>query len=336
MSESVAAVVVTYNRSQLLLECLDALLRQTRPLDKIVLIDNASTDGTAEILAARGYLKHAVIDYVRLPNNTGGAGGFHEGVKRAFETGFDWFWLMDDDAEPYHDALERMEPMFARDGIAGVANLAVTAAGLPDLEHRGWLALRGTTPRAHRPIEATGLDRELEISFASFVGLAVHRTAVERVGLPKRELFIKGDDLEYCMRLSILGPIMLVPQSRIVNKDGLVGTLVPCTRFGRTSYRVPFDKLWLSYFSLRNLTWIRRRHCGPMVAATFALRQYSRQIVGILLYDSERLVRLGFFAHAISDAWLGVFDNDKPKRLTRRQTPGSSPGPLKRDGHAES
>src|ERR1035441_9411687 len=107
MPESIAAVVVTYNRKALLGECLDALLKQTHPLDAIYVIDNASTDGTKEFLNERGYLRESKIRYVPLPDNTGGAGGFYEGLRHAFEAGFDWFWLMDDDVEPYLDGLEQ-------------------------------------------------------------------------------------------------------------------------------------------------------------------------------------------------------------------------------------
>src|SRR5690349_20673166 len=101
MHERVMAVVVTYNRSRLLLECLSALLRQTQPLDRVVLVDNASTDDTVEQLRTHGYLDRPEIDYTRLPTNTGGAGGFHEGLRRAMELGADWMWVMDDDAEPH-------------------------------------------------------------------------------------------------------------------------------------------------------------------------------------------------------------------------------------------
>jgi len=78
---SVAAVVVTYNRKSLLMRCLLALLRQTRPLQKIIVVDNASTDGTREELAQEGYLDESAIEYVRLEHNTGGAGGFHTGAQ---------------------------------------------------------------------------------------------------------------------------------------------------------------------------------------------------------------------------------------------------------------
>jgi rhamnopyranosyl-N-acetylglucosaminyl-diphospho-decaprenol beta-1,3/1,4-galactofuranosyltransferase len=314
---SVAAVVVTYNRSRLLMECLDALLRQTRQVDGIVLIDNASTDDTGAMLQTKGYLKHPKIHYLRLPSNTGGAGGFYEGMKQAYEAGYEWIWVMDDDAEPSDNALELMESVFATKGIGGVANLPIGRDGRPQRQHRGWIELSGTTSSAHRAVDSAALIGNIEISFASFVGLAVHRSAVERLGLPKRELFIKGDDLEYCLRLKSIGPLILVTESKILHKDGVSSGYERRRRFGMESDRVPIDKLWLNYFSLRNLLWLRRKHCGSPVAAGFAVRQYLRFCVGILVFDSDRLIRLRFYWNAISDAWSGVFDNDKPRRLTR-------------------
>ncbi len=317
MGESVAAVVVTYNRSRLLTECLDALLRQSRAVDKIVLIDNASSDDTPAVLESKGYLTHPKIAYMRLKSNTSGAGGFYEGMKKACELGFDWIWVMDDDAEPHDDALEHMEPSFSIPNIGGVANLTFGLDGLPQIEHRGWLQLRSSALRAHRPVCIHDLKENLKIDFASFVGLAVHRSAIERVGLPKRELFIKGDDLEYCVRLAALGPLILVPESKIRHKDGVSANYVRRSRFGYESNRIPMDKLWLNYFSLRNLLWIRRQHVGSGIAARFAARQYIRHVLGILVFDSDRFVRSRFYWNAIADAWGGVFDNEKPRRLTQ-------------------
>jgi GT2 family glycosyltransferase len=161
------------------------------------------------------------------------------------------------------------------------------------------------------------LTANLQITFASFVGLAVHRSAVDEVGLPKRELFIKGDDLEYCLRLAALGPLILVPASKILHKDGVSAGYQRRRRFGYESNRIPIDKLWLNYFGLRNLLWIRRRHSGRGIAVRFAIRQYLRHVLGILVFDSHRYIRSRFYWNAITDAWSGVFDNEKPRRLTR-------------------
>lgn len=103
---SIAAVVVTYNRKELLRQNLNSLLAQTRPVDEIIVMNNASTDGTAEMLARE--FKYPQITVVTMPENIGAAGGFHEGMKLAYEKRYDWIWVMDDDAFPYKDALERL------------------------------------------------------------------------------------------------------------------------------------------------------------------------------------------------------------------------------------
>ncbi len=252
-----------------------------------------------------------------MSSNTGGAGGFHEGMKQAYSAGFDWLWIMDDDAEPYDDALERMEPGFKAADAGGVANLVLGHDHLPQIEHRGWLHLNSSKLRAHRTLEGADLQADLAISFASFVGLAVHRSSIERVGLPMRELFIKGDDLEYCIRLAALGPLILVPGSKVLHKDGAGAGYERRRRLWYASDRIPLEKLRPAYFGLRNLIWIRRKYCGNSVALLFASRQYVRMIAGIVLFDSDRLVRVRFFWNAIADGWRGVFDNDKPGRLTR-------------------
>src|SRR4051794_12189716 len=91
---SVCAVLVTYNRSTLLREALAALLRQTRPVERILVVDNASTDGTRSMLGD----EFPQVDVLTLPENVGSAGGFHAGIAHAFGRGFEWIWTLDDDA----------------------------------------------------------------------------------------------------------------------------------------------------------------------------------------------------------------------------------------------
>src|SRR5260370_42531591 len=90
---SVAAVIVTFNRKHLLGKCLEAVRAQTRPCERLFIIDNASSGGTFEFLAAQGFLDEST-EYVRLPVNSGSAGGFHEGMRRAYEAGVGWVGLM--------------------------------------------------------------------------------------------------------------------------------------------------------------------------------------------------------------------------------------------------
>ncbi|MCB9247374.1 MAG: glycosyltransferase [Ignavibacteriales bacterium] len=96
----IAAVVVTYNRLGLLKECIDSLRGQTRKLDEIIVVNNDSKDGTKEWLEEQK-------DVTKIhQENLGGAGGFHNGMKAAYEKGYDWIWLMDDDCLPKLNALE--------------------------------------------------------------------------------------------------------------------------------------------------------------------------------------------------------------------------------------
>jgi glycosyltransferase involved in cell wall biosynthesis len=103
-SHAVAAVVVTYNRRNLLSNCLSAIEAQTHRPDLIIVIDNASTDDTAAFLTDRSWnLPHQVH---RLNRNYGGALGFAVGMKAALAAGADSVWLMDDDAIASQSALE--------------------------------------------------------------------------------------------------------------------------------------------------------------------------------------------------------------------------------------
>lgn len=202
MNETVAAVVVTYNRKQLLTECLDALLAQSRPVDKILLIDNASTDGTPELLREYGYLDNPVIDYVRLPENTGGAGGFYEGVKRGYEAGYDWVWLMDDDTIASSDCLAELvkaenvaRNRFKIGYIASRVtwnNGEIHLMNIPDIQ-----SMNHDIP--FNEIEDMSL---LVIRSCSFVSTLLSRKAIFSCGLPMKEMFIWGDDVEFFRRIS--------------------------------------------------------------------------------------------------------------------------------------
>jgi GT2 family glycosyltransferase len=106
--QTVVAVVVTYNRKVLLAECLTALLSQSYQIEKIVLVNNACTDGTLNYLQEQGFLINDKIDCQSMVNNIGGAGGFHFGMKAAMKYNPDWIWIMDDDTIPYENSLEAL------------------------------------------------------------------------------------------------------------------------------------------------------------------------------------------------------------------------------------
>ena len=103
--ERIAAIVVTYNRKDLLLQCLDRLLTQKGADCDVLVVDNASTDGTEQAVSQ---LKNPRIFYRNTGANLGGAGGFNFGMRWAVEAGYDYLWIMDDDTLPNPDALAEL------------------------------------------------------------------------------------------------------------------------------------------------------------------------------------------------------------------------------------
>lgn len=212
----VAVVVVTYNRADLLVGMLDGLAAQTRPADTIVVVDNASTDHTPDVLAARDDLPLQVI---RLDENTGGAGGFHVGMRTAYDQAYDRFWLMDDDVVPAPDCLEVLlsydEPalMCVREDRSGA--LVEKAALRFDL----------ADPRAIKPktamVETTygtrsAMPETVALENVAFEGFMVRRDVVTQVGLPDASFFIFYDDVDYAIRVRNAGYRILAVRDAVL------------------------------------------------------------------------------------------------------------------------
>ena len=213
----VCAVVVTHNRQALLRRCLAALGAQSTAPQRVLVVDNASTDGTPEMLAR----EYPQLDRLELPRNVGGAGGFHAGLREAHAEGAEWIWLMDDDTIPGEDALAAL--LAAADRVRGevapAADRVGEEAGSARLPTAHLLASRveWTDGRLH-PMNVPTLERRrmelvveaarrrvLLIRSATFVSLLVHRSAVDRWGLPPEHFFIWADDIEYTSRIVLGG-----------------------------------------------------------------------------------------------------------------------------------
>ncbi|MGI8646440.1 MAG: glycosyltransferase family 2 protein [Nocardioides sp.] len=200
MVESVAVVVVTYNRAGLLAGMLDGLAAQTRPPDLVLVVDNASTDDTRAVLDARTDLP---LEAVHLTENTGGAGGFHRGVQEAHERGHDRYWLMDDDVVPAPDCLEVLlrydEPclMTVREDRSGA--LVEKAALRFDL--RSPWAIKPKTAMVETEYGTRATMPELvELENVAFEGFLVRRDVVGAIGLPDSSFFIFYDDVDFALR----------------------------------------------------------------------------------------------------------------------------------------
>ena len=279
-NNSVCAVVVTYNRKNLLIECLEGLINQTYPIKGIYIIDNASTDKTPILLKEKGFIKELPpedidkpweeeykikeskygkevnVHYVRMHENTGGAGGFYEGVKRAFEKGYDWLWLMDDDAEVLDNTLEVLIKNDSNDALCLCPLIVNKFEGkVQNYHHKKLTFYLLDKPISNKREIEYYKNKVFSLDGNAFVGPLIKRKAVELVGFPNPHLFIWGDDLEYIYRLSRVGKVLLIGSAIIYHKDKPFKEIKKLDEFTLKKYYYYFrNKIffikWYSKFNL--------------------------------------------------------------------------------------
>lgn len=307
--ETVAAVVVTFNRLTDLQRCIDSLRRQSYPLSSLVVFDNGSTDGTAAWLS-----QQPDVSTILNKENLGGAGGFHHALKHAYAQHFDWFWLMDDDCSPADDCLERLLSIDHKETYAGLAPTVYEDGEIP-ATHRANLTYTPNLDTVQRPLTYGGSDAAIaEIDYASFVGLLLPYRSVAAIGLPRSDFFIHYDDVEYSLRLKRkVGKIALLHEARIDHHQAAKPSV--------TAYAI--DKLWIRFYGIRNSIWLKREPWADLkplhklrLTGSF-VKTLSAQWLHVLLHDDHKIKRLKFYTAAYLDGWFGVFDNEKPKTILK-------------------
>lgn len=293
-SPTITAIIVTYNRKKLLERCLSAITTQTRRPDAVLVIDNASTDGTPAWLHKWMPLHLPQATLIALDQNTGGAGGFAAGMKLAFENGAEWVWMMDDDAEPHPEALEQLMRV-ATDPSHVYGSLAVCG------DETSWLTTVLNPPlgEVERPED---VPEHAEVQSLPFLGFLIHRDLVARIGLPDTGYFIAADDVEYCIRAQRAGAkIIMAGLSRIEHpksrpyKVKVLGRTLTCLALPP----------WKRYYDTRNRLLIARRHYG--------IKLFTQTIPGSLVrlfaalwQEPDRPAQLRAFCAGFWDGLWGI------------------------------
>ncbi len=313
--ETVCAVVVTYNRKNPLGECLDTLLSQTRPLDSIIIIDNASTDGTEKFLK-KSYLNNPVFDYVLLPENTGGAGGFYEGVKRCYEKGYDWLWLMDDDIKLDLSALANLIDAYGKISTLAVFNSLIMCENREQLSFG--LYDIGTGEAVYNYRRVCEIDKTYNYNGiidstapGFFNGTLIPRGIIERVGYPQKELFIWGDEKEYVRRIHAKGFKTFIVLSSIAIHPR--GTYAKYKIFGR-QFKAPVGPPWKKYYQIRNEIYLTKKDKGIIFILKHIHKLCMRILLEAVLTSDFKLLRCKLYTLALID---GIFS-----RLGKRVDPG--------------
>jgi rhamnopyranosyl-N-acetylglucosaminyl-diphospho-decaprenol beta-1,3/1,4-galactofuranosyltransferase len=260
----VCAVVVTRDRCALLLECLAALAAQTRAPDRIMVVDNASTDGTSQVVRER----YPEVELRTLATNQGGAGGFHEGLRTAHASGFEWIWLMDDDTIPTPSCLAAL--LDAAERVPGPAPALLSSKVV-------W-----TDGRLH-PMNTPSIERHrtdavvqaselglMPLRTATFVSLLVNRSVIDLNGLPLSRYFLWSDDIEYTARILRWAPGYLVPASVAVHR-----TEQPYTAINSSGERFYFH-VRNTLYMLRGTAWAPREKASLLYGLIASVMKYLR------------------------------------------------------------
>ncbi len=250
MSSRVVAVIATWNRRDLLREALAAVEHQTHAPVAVVVVDNASDDGTEQMLRA-DYRDHPGLELVRLTKNTGGAGGFAVGVEKALTFEPDLVWLLDDDTVPSPGAakalVEAWQGFRDRNGHrpSVLASKVVWTDGR--LHPMNTPRMKAGASRTERLAAAqVGCT---PIRSASFVSVMCDAEVVSQRGLPIADYFLWNDDFEYTTRLIRDQAGLHCPASIVVHKTKVFGgtDVDPGERF---------------FYEVRNKIWTFTRSQG--------------------------------------------------------------------------
>lgn len=289
-NKQVVAVVVTYNRIKLLKECVVSLLTQELNINHLIIINNNSTDGTAE------YLK--TIDDERLiihnlPNNIGGAAGFELGLKRAFEeTNDEYIWFMDDDTIPEKDAWRNLYK---------AATFLNNQFGFLCSNVRWTNGLSTNVPSVIQKWPDYIDQGLIRVSKATFVSVAVTRENLAKLGLPISKMVIWGDDTEFTTRFSSEVPSFFVTDSHVLHKT--VNNLMD-----DSISSISLDRIKRYQYMYRNLMFINRKYHGKKSELHRFITNCSDLVKVVVHAKDHRMKRCGA---VIAGTWNGLFFDPK-------------------------
>ncbi len=243
---SIAAIVITFNRLELLKKTISGLRSQTYNIDEIIVVNNGSTDGTSEWLDENSDL------FVVTQENVGSSGGQYTAFKTAYERGHDWIWAMDDDVVPRPECLSHLVANIEKNKI--LAPLRYSKDGTPFINDtiefnlsnpfsNIWKRLLKKEDLVNDIIPATGL---------TFEGPMFHRSLIEKIGLPEKKFFIFADDSEYMIR---------------AKKAGFSSFIITKANLDRMLDAPDLNKefSWKNYYIIRNIIAIDILHGNLLV-----------------------------------------------------------------------
>ena len=294
----IGCVVVTYNRLEKLKNTLRCYESQGLLPRYVIVVDNASTDGTYEYL--EGWKEDCELFdkiVIHSEENGGGSGGFYLGEEESLKRDADWVMLADDDAYPEPNYLKGIQDYIDAHNADEISVVCgkVLERGSPENIHRSrWR--KKWSRKFHRPVKAYEYEKsEFYPDFVSYVGIVVNKEKLNRVGLVDPANFIWCDDTEHAYRLSRVGRLVCLPPYTMVH-DVDIGNE---------------ELSWKSYYGVRNDLVFFKKHFPSRYP--FVLLKMFIKTVGDLLKGHGMIEAQLRFA-AMKDSLVGnMGKNDRYK-----------------------
>jgi rhamnopyranosyl-N-acetylglucosaminyl-diphospho-decaprenol beta-1,3/1,4-galactofuranosyltransferase len=303
----IACVIVVYNNGDNIGRLLETLFGQSKELEEIVVVDNASSDATSEIVKQ----KFPQVTLVANACNTGVGGGYAQGLEYAYQKGYEWIWLLDGDSLPHTSALEELakafsalKPVYPKIGI--LASCPVSPSTKERYSGFLWRGRFVALPKA-----LVGCQEPFPVDSVISSGSLVSHRVIEDVGLPRADFFMDFVDHEYNLRVRRDGyEIMFVPASIIYHEIGasqvirskIIRAIARLATKGPLGVEAP----WRQYYVVRNQVYTFWHEFRNYKALFFFTLRVIRMIIGMLLFnDKDKAKRIRYIMLGLKDGFKG-------------------------------
>lgn len=295
----ITAVVVTYNRLNLLKMSLSSILNQNHNLKNLIVVDNASTDGTREYLKNLEQKEKNIVG-IYLEKNIGGSGGFYEGIKKAIELECDWVWIMDDDTIVRKNSLEKLI-----NEVSCYENIGFLCSKvLWNNDDVHYMNIPFSVPLLNgNPFNQ--YDDKLLVKSCSFVSVLINSEVIREIGLPYKEFFIWSDDSEYTQRITNNGYLGVYVAESIVEHHTATNYCVDLLNDEPRNY-------WKYFYGTRNeLFLIKKENKVKYIYNLFK----NIFIIVPKIYKSKKEEKFRLANIVIKASFKSIFFNPKIDKL---------------------
>jgi GT2 family glycosyltransferase len=274
----IAVVIVTFNRCDELVKTISAIQNQGILENDIIVINNNSTDNTKNIL----HSNYKNILSLHLNENIASAGGFSKGMQTAYEKGYDWVWLFNDDSRPVEGSLKSILEHLNSDkiqiGLLKIAN--------KDENNKAvllyWNGVR-------KPVSVDVSNEIVQTDLITFDGCIISKETIEKIGYCDPLYFMGTYEFDYCLKAKDAGiGVYTLPNGLI--EDGKLG--------GKNG-----TPPWRQYYNTRNHLWLALNRKSFVIFKGWLIREI-KYTLSIILSGDKKIMRLVFKLRAIRDAFL--------------------------------